>query len=494
MGNLIKKMDKFEPIYLGDMQRTSIFYKLVMFSCIIFVISLPFNGEELGWKFFNIDNIDRFELKITMITFSFLFCSWFLFNIKYPRKREKKEKIFYCLIILYAVAQFISLINSTIPIETIKQGVIVGSFLTMMVVVSESIIDENILIKILLSMGILSLLFGVVETIRFISLTSYHGRLGQDAGSIRGNSVYIAEIFLYSIGAVYYFIFRVIEKRYMVWLIYPLLLMWFCAIVLTLSKGVLLAVFIFFICLGARVKKLRKKMMFHLILYILVIAFVRYGGISILKGCLSLYAEQEVTAVKKMGAVKKMTAVKKIEAFKNIDAVTINRSKIFHPYGMVSVGLRMKSIIVSIENTKSKWMIGNGAGLSRKLLRKMADKCDKDNHSYWGLKAFLDTTTRGGGNTELFNAHNLFITEFFNVGLLGVIPLLCFIAFLVIEQAKQKKMALNFEQKLIDELLFATLIAMIFHRFTAALITIPFLWFTIGLNWGACRLRWGNNT
>ena len=46
-------------------------------------------------------------------------------------------------------------------------------------------------------------------------------------------------------------------------------------------------------------------------------------------------------------------------------------------------------------------------------------------------------------NKSLLDAHNLFLTEFFNVGIIGVISLMCLIALVVVEQIKIIKSSLK---------------------------------------------------
>ena len=93
---------------------TGLCFKMLSLSLISFIISLPFNGIE--W---NIFDISRFEIKITMITFSFLFLAWLSYSFRFPRKRAKEEKLLYILAIFYAASQFTSLVNSKYPLETI---------------------------------------------------------------------------------------------------------------------------------------------------------------------------------------------------------------------------------------------------------------------------------------------------------------------------------------------------------------------------------------
>ena len=93
-------------------------------------------------------------------------------------------------------------------------------------------------------------------------------------------------------------------------------------------------------------------------------------------------------------------------------------------------------------------------------------------------------------NKSLLDAHNLFLTEFFNVGVIGVISLLCLIALVVVEQIRIIKSSLETDH--IIQLLSATLIAMLFFRLASSFVVIPSLWFMLGLSFGVCKLYWSH--
>ena len=67
----------------------------------LFVISLPFNGLE--WDVFG---LDRFEIKITMITFILLFIVWVLVLQKHGIKIKKGEIVIFSLLFIYICTQY----------------------------------------------------------------------------------------------------------------------------------------------------------------------------------------------------------------------------------------------------------------------------------------------------------------------------------------------------------------------------------------------------
>lgn len=96
-----------------------------------------------------------------------------------------------------------------------------------------------------------------------------------------------------------------------------------------------------------------------------------------------------------------------------------------------------------------------------------------------------DRTYGEEANKSLIDSHVFFLTEFFNVGIFGLISLVGIVVFVIVEQFK---VVMRYrEGDIINVLLFLTLISMLIYRLTQSLIVIPFLWFIIGLNLGAAK-------
>ena len=148
-------------------------------SLILFVISLPFHAIE--WDLFS---VSRFEIKITMITFMLLVVAWFLRFIKFERKRCLKEKLVYTFAFIYGISQFASLLNSPMPEESLKQAVIVSCLLLMMVIISESIATKETAILLLITMGIVSLVIGIIGFVYYVFFTEHSSRLGNNNGNL----------------------------------------------------------------------------------------------------------------------------------------------------------------------------------------------------------------------------------------------------------------------------------------------------------------------
>jgi hypothetical protein len=180
------------------------------------------------------------------------------------------------------------------------------------------------------------------------------------------------------------------------------------------------------------------------------------------------------------------------------------RVSIMNNLGMSSINIRLKAIEVSLINSLPNIWLGNGAGTSQKLLPRMATDYDKtiDRHSelyikmlksgmlgvaaQWGIQPAISEGI-SENNVTLIDSHNLFLTELFNVGIIGVLSLLLMICLILYEQIKVIKKN-NKKNIILNVLLFATLLSILTHRMTASFVVIPFLWFILGLNLGIIRL------
>ena len=186
-----------------------------------------------------------------MITFLLLFIIWIINDFKYQATRTSKEKIFYFFVLMYGLSQFVSLINSPLPYESIKQGIIVGSLLTVIIVVSETVFDRKMLEKVLIAMGITSLIIGVLSVIsHYFIVGDFNVRLGQGDRTLGiiglgGDTFYFGDILLYSIGSVYFVLFKIYDSKYWKYSIPFLLMLWFSAVVLTFSKALIMSVIFF---------------------------------------------------------------------------------------------------------------------------------------------------------------------------------------------------------------------------------------------------------
>ena len=299
------------------------------------------------------------------------------------------------------------------------------------------------------TIGIVSLIIGIIGVIYYFLFTDYSSRLGNNNGdigiiSLGGDAAYFGDMLLYSIGSVFFVVFKLSGRVYWKWIGWSLLMLWFSAVVVTYTKGLIIAVISFLICLFFILKERRTFIVVSLILFITTIIFVS-----------------------------------------NVNYVLSSRLNISSTEGSSSVWIRVKAYVVSLNNSTKHFWFGNGAGLSQKLLPELAN--DYDRIVDEKTKRFMEKNFSYGelANRELIDSHNLFLTEFFNVGIIGAISLTCLVVFVVIEQIRTLKITSSGRDN-VNELLFATLIAMLIFRFTQSLVIIPFLWFMLGLSFGVC--------
>jgi O-antigen ligase len=443
-------------------------------SLILFVISLPFHAIE--WDLFS---VSRFEIKVTMITFMLLVVAWFLRFIKFERKKYLKEKLFYTFAFIYGISQFASILNSPMPEESLKQAVIISCLLIMMVIVSESISNKETAISLLTTMGIVSFVIGIFGFVYYIFFTEHSARLGNKNGDlgiiyIGGDAPYFGDLMLYSIGPVFYVILNFFNKKSWAWVKWFLLILWFSALILTYTKAIIASVTLFIIYLFFIFKKHRFFMVKTLILFVAMTIFINNQTdikSFLINRYLNIKKDVYLTGIKGSSDIK-------------------GRLNIFSSIGMNSFMIRAKAVMVSSINSKGHFWVGNGAGLSQKLLPAMANSFDKTVDEE--TKKFMENFSIYGdeANKSLLDAHNLFFTEFFNVGIIGAISLLCLIALVVVEQIRIIKSSLETDN--VIQLLSATLIAILFFRLASSFVVIPSLWFMLGLSFGVCKLYWSH--
>ena len=135
---------------------------LVIIFYSLFAISLPFNAFE--W---DIVGIDRFEIKITMITFILLFVVWVLVIQKNGIQYKNNEFFIYSLMFIYICTQYLSIINSTYFIESLRQSIIISSFAIMMIVSSQLIFRSHNAHYIVICMGFMCIIISIIMLIIF---------------------------------------------------------------------------------------------------------------------------------------------------------------------------------------------------------------------------------------------------------------------------------------------------------------------------------------
>ena len=113
--------------------------------------------------------------------------------------------------------------------------------------------------------------------------------------------------------------------------------------------------------------------------------------------------------------------------------------------------------------------------------------------SKWAYMMMDGTIDEAAHNdVSMIDSHNLFLTEFFNVGIIGSTSLLLMICLILYEQIKVIRKNNN-KNIILNVLLFATLLSILAHRMTASFVVIPFLWFILGLNLGVTKLPFSSH-
>jgi len=471
-------------------------YKITSLSLILFVVSLPFNGIE--W---NLISISRFEFKITMLTFLLLFVMWLVRNQTSVIARGFRERVFCVLALMVAISQFASVINSPFPIESIKQAIIIACLLMMMIVVSETVLDKKMAEHTLTAIGALSLAIGIVGTLNYYVIKGYSGRLGQRENlplgiiDLGGDPYYFGDILLYSIGAVFFvserLYVRLSKKIYWRWVVPAFLMLWFSCVVITFTKGVIVATMCFFLCCILVLKKKRRFVFLHSILFM---AMVVANSIVIDKPSVIKLTGGDVVSTSKVQGQNEVGEQEQVgepktpvRQSRKLRVSVRERVNMFDPLGINSVAIRLKAIRVSLKNSLRNIWFGNGAGVSQRLLPQMLNEYDRNADCGRRENMMVLSVYGENVNKRAIDSHVFFITEFFNVGIVGVVSLICLVAFVIAEQVRTMNESMN-ERGSINELLFATLVSMLVYRLCGSLIIIPSLWFMLGLSYGVTKL------
>jgi len=277
----------------------------------------------------------------------------------------------------------------------------------------------------------------------------------------------------------------------------------FMALSLTYAKGALLSVFIFFLTSILLLKGKRIFMISSCLLFIIVIIVNTVSKNIIIFNKKApvpeiVFTEPGTNLVDRGWWLRKIHIPKKVVTVSTVfkERAHFERLNIFGAVGMYSVNSRLKAIEVSLQNSFLNMrltLFGNGAGTSQRLLPGMANNYDKYFELNKGAKysKMLHEGTIGeaaNNNISLIDAHNLFITELFNIGIIGSSSLLLMVCLILYKQFRVISKNYN-KYNIMNELLFATLLAMLAHRMTASFVAIPFLWFILGLSIGVSKLK-----
>ena len=470
-----------------------------------------------------------------MFTFILLFIVWLLLIQIKRISYRKTELIIYLLAFIYVFSQYLSLINSTFPIESFKQSIIITCLATMMIICSQMVIVRKTAHFVVISMAFTCIIVSSASLILYYFFNNVQrlGQLGNIPFSIsRGDPTFFGDIILYGLGPCYYVFFIYCRNNLSLILTTPFQIIIFFTLVNTYSKGIMLSVLIFFFVSILLLKGKRLFMMCSCVLFLaLPIADIPLKHFNLrdkLQSKLVVSIDDAPNHMQRKSSFKIDDAPNHMQrktSFKIslpeeepsiiqifFESFRKTRVSIMNNLGMSSINIRLKAIEVSLINSLPNIWFGNGAGTSQKLLPKMATDYDKtiDRHTekynkmlksgMFGVAAYgpyggIQPTISEGiaeNNITLIDSHNLFLTEFFNVGIIGSTSLLLMICLILYEQIKVIKKNNN-KNIILNVLLFATLLSMLTHRMTASFVVIPFLWFILGLNLGVTRLPFSSH-
>ncbi|MCK5541120.1 MAG: hypothetical protein KAI40_00390 [Desulfobacterales bacterium] len=304
------------------------------------------------------------------------------------------------------------------------------------------------------------------------------GRLGA-AGTnllgiinLGGDSYYFGDILLFASGAVLFLTLKNSQKRYVKFVFLTLLFLWSSAIILTFTKGLIIAAVAFMLLSIFFLKG--KRIFVSLCLMLFMVAFF---GNSIL----TKYVKE-----KKVGQNQ---SAKQLFLRENQSSSTQHGRN--HVFGYNSLYVRLTLVEVSLAKSIDNFWFGHGAGLSKYLLPdmvliEMKEDAKVDIYKHDDL---TDGTEKNwqAAKRNLIDSHVFFLTEFFNVGILGACSLICLVLLVIVELIKVIKTSVE-KNDHIPSLLLASIIAMLIFRLFGSLISIPFLWFMLGFAFGVSQI------
>ena len=198
-----------------------------------FIISCFFNSVEFPNP---ITDLDRFELKPTMLTFPLLLI---LAGIKIYQDGLGKYH-FVLLWGVFVVSHFISIFNSPALQTSLLQSILIMVMALVSIATAYSLSNRNELTLVFKIVGFFSVFFIAWQLGIYYTDLDYYGRLGGNEQILKGGPLYIGELLLITTPFVFFF---VSQKN--IFIKFTTLTATTLAICLTLSKGIILS-FIFF--------------------------------------------------------------------------------------------------------------------------------------------------------------------------------------------------------------------------------------------------------
>ena len=356
----------------------------------------------------------------------------------------------------------------------------------------------------------------------------------------RGDPTYLGDIVLYGVGPFYYTIFSFCKRKIHLLLSVPFQIIIFSIIVCTQSKGVILSLIFFFILSLIFLKGLRIFMILSSILYIITLFVLTTNHIrdffsispshevvthieftdNIQIGVNDEHVDTEVYYNEEYDP--NINIKQSIELGNNstnnfedkhtiYDKFKKSRINFMSPVGLNSIETRVKAILVTMINSFPNIWFGHGAGTSQRLLPLMIDSYDtklayaaslknpseKNKQDQMQYKYFTGESFNIWAKSlarvdlpsySLIDAHNMFFTELFNVGIIGSLSLFISIIIIIYKQLEVIRLY-KYKNNYMNELLLLTLFTMLVNRMTDSLIALPFLWVILGINIALIKLR-----
>ena len=421
----------------------------------IFIISIYFNSVEVENPFVQ---DSRFAIKPTMISLTLLFLI-----VVNNKDFFRFKNSFFLLLAWFALAQYLSLFGSEHRYITLQQSLVVTLLMAMTWIVSKSLQTLKQFEEVFLIVAYFGIVFCIFQLINYYTLIGYYGRLGGDSGNLRGGPLYIGELLV----MLSPFVFLLLNSIKYLYKVFGILILTTC-ISMTLAKGVIISFIIF--CLVTMLnKQIRLISVISLLLIIVTSIFSYLGIFDIPKQYLD---EKEYSIFLDLRKYNLLQSFGKDigEITSEMKTVLLNDST-----SKASIVHRIKAALVAIKNSANKPVWGHGAGTSQILMPSLAERFDEDASSEI-LELLIKYHAFGQNQTCCIDAHNTFLVQLFETGLVGFIPLVVMFLWQI-----RKHLSLK-SDSVINVLILASLISIIVHRMSINWTTIPNLWFVLGLS------------
>ena len=421
----------------------------------IFIISIYFNSVEVENPFVQ---DSRFAIKPTMISLTLLFLI-----VVNNKDFFRFKNSFFLLLAWFALAQYLSLFGSEHRYITLQQSLVVTLLMAMTWIVSKSLQTLKQFEEVFLIVAYFGIVFCIFQLINYYTLIGYYGRLGGDSGNLRGGPLYIGELLV----MLSPFVFLLLNSVKYLYKVFGILILTTC-ISMTLAKGVIISFIIF--CLVTMLnKQIRLISVISLLLIIVTSIFSYLGIFDIPKQYLD---EKEYSIFLDLRKYNLLQSFGKDigEITSEMKTVLLNDST-----SKASIVHRIKAALVAIKNSANKPVWGHGAGTSQILMPSLAERFD-ENASSETLELLIKYHAFGQNQTCCIDAHNTFLVQLFETGLVGFIPLVVMFLWQIRRYLSLKS------DSVINVLILASLISIIVHRMSINWTTIPNLWFVLGLS------------